>query len=334
MTATPESIRAARAATNGAIPCGSARMHAFPTSQIRAKLVKRDGKQFYEVEGYASVFHRDYEMWDMFGPYEESVDPAAFDKTLSNEPDVAFLVNHKGVTMARTANNTLELYKDSTGLGAHAFLNAERQDVKDLASAIDDKLVDEMSFAFMLNDGHWNDDFDRFTILEADINRGDVSAVNYGANPYTSLAARAGEWLRESEHVPAVVARAAISRLAKRSDVLRGALQATRDSDDSPGALVAALDATLDQCCALIQGADLTALPPDVAQAIVLITAAETVADDLMEMLGIYDPDDAGENAATLPDARTGEPEKTRTAEGSKKTVRSVSFTQSRLSGI
>ena len=52
---------------------------------------------------------------------------------MAKSPDVSFLVNHKGVTMARTKNGSLQLSKDSHGLHVHAFLNADRQDVRDLA---------------------------------------------------------------------------------------------------------------------------------------------------------------------------------------------------------
>jgi HK97 family phage prohead protease len=199
-------------------------MRAFP-SQLRATLVTRDDKQYYEVEGYASVFERAYEMYDMFGAYMEIMDYHAFDKSMANSPDVAFLVNHKGVTMARTNNGTLELSTDTTGLKAHAFLNADRQDVKDFASAIRDGLVDEMSFAFMLNGGTWTwaDEnpgmaMDEFRITEADINRGDVSGVNYGANPYTSIQARAAEWIEFAKKAPEYAKRWMIRELSKRDD--------------------------------------------------------------------------------------------------------------------
>jgi HK97 family phage prohead protease len=207
-----------RAARAGKMPSGQARMRAFP-SQLRAKIVQRDGRDFYELEGYASVFDREYEMFDMFGSYGETVDSVSFDKSLAADPDVAFLLNHRGMTMARTNNGTLTVYKDSTGLGMHAFLNAARQDVRDLASAINDKLVDEMSFAFMLNDGAWSDDYEHFTILEADINRGDVSAVNYGASPYTSIEARSAEFMQDLARMPVALAQAAIVRLSSRADI-------------------------------------------------------------------------------------------------------------------
>lgn len=217
---TDDATRAARAERAHELPGGPGRMRAFPC-EMRAKLIDKNGKKYYEVDGYATAFDRGYEMYDAFGIYTEIVDKSCLDVSLAAGPDVAFLTNHRGVTMARTTNGTLDLTADSTGLAPHALLNAERQDVRDLASAIIDKLITEMSFAFMLLRGEWNDDYTVFRILEADINRGDVSAVNYGANPYTSITARAAEWLADAERMPAAVARAALARLAARDDLSR-----------------------------------------------------------------------------------------------------------------
>lgn len=224
---TQEAIRKARAERSqnfpGELPAGQFRMKSFP-GKLTARLEDRNGRQMYHLDGFASVFDRGYEMWDMFGSYIETVDSGALNKSLQNSPDVAWLVNHRGVTMARTTNGTLELAKRSTedgytGLHTDAWLNPDRQDVRDIVSAVVDELVDEMSFAFMLNDGQWNEDYTEFRITEADINRGDVSAVNYGANPYTSIQARSTEWLDDIERVPAVVARAALDRIKRRLDV-------------------------------------------------------------------------------------------------------------------
>lgn len=289
-----ESVRTARADTKE-MPGGDKRTRAFP-GEIRAKLVKKDGKEFYQVEGYASVFDRGYEMWDYFGSYTEIVDSGALDKSLKSSPDVAFLVNHRGVTMARTTNETLTLSKDDTGLHADAFLNADRQDVRDLASAISDGLIDEMSFAFQLNRGEWSPDYDQYRITEADIHRGDVSAVNYGANPYTSIAARASDWLADAGKMPVSVARAGLARLRGRADLARamggGMAGADTDADENVNAMIASLDAILDQASVLTADVDRASLPENVAQTLDLITAAESVIDDLMGLLGIVDPDD------------------------------------------
>jgi len=184
------------------------RVVSFPTD-YRYAIVEKNGKEYFEVTGYATVFNKKYTMYDMFGPFTEDVDPNALDKSLAAGPDVMFLANHRGVTMARTTNETLDLGADKKGLKVRGWLNTDRADVQLLMSAIKDELVTEMSFAFMLNDGEWNEDYDHFTIKEADINRGDVSAVNYGANPYTSIEARSYQFMHELKDMPASVQRAA-----------------------------------------------------------------------------------------------------------------------------
>lgn len=203
------------------LPGGQARMRGF-TSEMRSQLVQRDGKNFYKVEGYATLFNRPYRMYDAFGEYTEQIASNALDESLSRSPDVAFLLNHRGMTMARTTNGTLELTKDANGLKSTALLNADRSDVRDMVSAINDGLVDEMSFAFMVGeDGYqWNDDYSALTLTRIDINRGDVSAVNYGANPYTSIAARAAEFMEVADRVPVEMARAASMKLRERLETV------------------------------------------------------------------------------------------------------------------
>jgi phage head maturation protease len=198
-------------------PAGRARSLPFP-SKLRATLETRRGQEVYHLAGQASVFNVRYEMWDEFGPYWEKVNQHAGDVTLAADPDVAFLINHRGVTMARTTNGSLELAA-STGLDFDAWLNPKRQDVSDLVIAVEDENITETSFAFMLDDGFWNADFTEFEIMQFDINRGDVSAVNYGANPYTSITARQREVLGELERMSPSLGRAAISRLMQRHDL-------------------------------------------------------------------------------------------------------------------
>ena len=206
-----------------------------------------NGKSMIALDGYASMTGLEYEMWDMFGPYGETIDPRAFDWTLSRSPDVAFLVNHKGLTMARTSKGTLNLDNDPRGLHSEAFVNPDRTDVRDLIIAIDDKNIDEMSFAFMLVDGHWSDDYEHYTITQVDIDRGDVSAVNYGANPYTSIGARARTLMQDIGMMPRGAQEAAYQMLAQRLgmshptviDLGQGRrIDTTPDPDDEPGPVV------------------------------------------------------------------------------------------------
>ncbi|WP_353809151.1 HK97 family phage prohead protease [Agromyces sp. SYSU T00194] len=183
--------RAACEADPSQAPFTEQRDHAFP-AQLRASTVERDGKEFHRVEGVASVVDTWYEMYDFWGPFDERVASGAFDKTLAANPDVAFLLNHRGMTMARTRSGTLDLGLNEHGdLAPVAFLNPKRQDVRDLVTAIEDEDVDQMSFAFRIIGGEWSPDYSAYTITEVDLDRGDVSAVNFGANPYTSISARA-----------------------------------------------------------------------------------------------------------------------------------------------
>lgn len=211
---------------SAALGVGAERRIDFP-GQVRGKLETRQGRELYHLSGYATMFDRPYQMWDSFGEYEEVTLSGSADLTLARDPDVAFLVNHLGVTMARTTNGTLELSANRVGLVQDAWINPNRPDVQILMSAIDDKLVTEMSFAFMIPDGgaQWSSDFSRFEIRQFDLERGDVSAVNYGANPYTSISARAREVMMHVADLPIGMQRALADRLGGRADRWQRALE-------------------------------------------------------------------------------------------------------------
>jgi HK97 family phage prohead protease len=217
--------RAAAEATPTDVPSTRNRSQEFG-AQMRANLVERDGKKFYHFNGCASTVEQPYEMYDFWGPYTEIMDRAAFDKTLGADPDVAFLLNHRGTTMARTKSGTLELSFDpDQGLLMDAFCNPERVDVKDLAHAINDRDIDQMSFAFRIVRGQWSPDYEEYRILEVDLDRGDVSAVNYGANPNTSISARAKQALAAVEELPPTVLRAVAARAEERLGSTAAALE-------------------------------------------------------------------------------------------------------------
>lgn len=140
------------------------------------------------ISGYASVVEEPYEMWDWLGSYSEVVRSGAFAKTLGENPQVQLLLNHGGLAMAYTKAGSLRLAEDSTGLHMEADVTAARSDVQDMLLALEDGSVDEMSFAFRVTRQMWSPDYDQRDILEVDLHRGDVSVVNFGANPATSVA--------------------------------------------------------------------------------------------------------------------------------------------------
>jgi HK97 family phage prohead protease len=157
----------------------------FRDVELRAKPDGAGGETL-AFTGYACVTEQGYEMYDWLGPYTEVVRSGAFKATLSAGADVPFLVNHGGLTLARTRSGTMCLAEDDTGLYVEADLDPANPDVLGLRSAMSRGDVDEMSFAFYVTRQQWSPDFDQRDILEVDIHKGDVSIVNFGANPNTA----------------------------------------------------------------------------------------------------------------------------------------------------
>jgi HK97 family phage prohead protease len=181
-----------------------------------------------EIRGYATVYDAPYEMYDIFGAYNEVVRAGAGKKTLSESPQVQWLLNHEGLSMAYTKSGTLQLSEDSTGLEAIAKVNTSRSDVRDMVTALDDGDVDEMSFAFRVPQGKsiWSPDYDQRDITEYNLHRGDVSVVNFGANPATEVGLRA----QDIDHMTPDAARALYKRL-------QAVVVGIGDDDDDPDGL-------------------------------------------------------------------------------------------------
>lgn len=144
--------------------------------------------------GYACVTEAPYEVDDWLGSYTEVVRQGSFGKTLAENADVPFKLNHGGITLARTKSGTMKLAEDSTGLHVEAGLDPANPDVQRVRSAMERGDLDEMSFAFQVTRQSWSADYAQRDITEVNLNKGDVSVVNYAANPAT-----AGATLRAAE---------------------------------------------------------------------------------------------------------------------------------------
>lgn len=206
------------------------------------------------IEGYASVVDQPFEMWDMMGPYTEVVRAGAFARTLNASPQVQLLLNHGGLAMAYTKAGTLQLAEDTTGLHMRAEVNPARGDVQDMLTALADGNVDEMSFAFRVTRQEWSPDFEQRDIQEVDLHRGDVSVVNFGANPATSVnAVRALDLSR----MPLAEARTLQQRIEERIQVVVVDTDPDDDDDTAPcpscGAMNDADAQYCDQCGAAMQ---------------------------------------------------------------------------------
>jgi len=138
------------------------------------------------LSGWASVTERAYDM----GYYEETIKRGAFAKTLGETPDVQLLINHEGLPLARTVSGTLRLAEDDRGLRVDADLDPEDPDVQRLLPKVQRGDIDQMSFGFRVTRQNWDEDYENREIVEVNIDRGDVSVVNQGANPATSFSMR------------------------------------------------------------------------------------------------------------------------------------------------
>jgi len=229
--------------------------------------LRESGKDTLHFTGYASLFDEPYEMYG--GPdkggWTETVDPVAFNRTLSLKPDVVLNLNHgtsgSGLPIARTTApgtiGKLSLRADKVGLLADApELPLADPDVQLLSVKRD--LVNQMSFAFRTIEQLWNYDEDTRRLLELDLNHGDVSIVTNGAQPKTSSELRS----------------LILARLERR------------DTDDTdPAVIAAAIDAALDAAQEAFAAGEND-------QGLALIDAASLSCDTLLALLGVTDADD------------------------------------------
>ena len=188
------------------------------------------GESQLVFEGLALVYDYRYDVYG--GPasgygWTERIAEGAFDETLAEDPDVVLLLNHEGMPLARTKSGTLTLSAEEKGLTMGAGLDLANPLVQTLASGLERGDVDEMSFAFRVTKQEWeatdeypDDEMALRTITGVNLNRGDVSAVTFGASDATEIdIIRSLETLGDAELAEA---RAVIERRQKQTDGTSG----------------------------------------------------------------------------------------------------------------
>lgn len=139
----------------------------------------------YKVEGYASTYEP-YCLYEYDGiQYMEKIDERAF--AGSDLSDVIFLYNHEGMVYARQKNGTLDVTVDEHGLKVVADLGSTEQS-RSMFEQIDSGLIDQMSFAFTVDDEEYDSRTHTRTIKHIK-KVYDVSAVSIPANPDTDIEA-------------------------------------------------------------------------------------------------------------------------------------------------
>ncbi|EYT55797.1 hypothetical protein H490_0103935 [Leucobacter sp. UCD-THU] len=124
-----------------------------------------------------------------FGGWQEVIRPGAATRTLQQDPDVRFLLNHDAnLLLGRTASGTLRLTEDDNGV----LVDSDMADVsyaRDLAVLIERGDLNQMSFGFWITNDSWSGSLHE--VREFDLDGGDVSAVTFPAYAQTSAELRA-----------------------------------------------------------------------------------------------------------------------------------------------
>lgn len=196
------------------------------TTELRART--EDGKR--KIGGYAAVFNSlSVVLWD----FREEIAPGAFAEAIAKN-NVRALWNHDtSEVLGASANGTLYLAEDATGLRFDLEL-PDTQRGRDAYTLIERGDVGQMSFGFRsLPDGsEWRIDEDGMYIrrlLKADLL--EVSPVTFPAYPATSVGVRS-DMLGDEVQIPDTLRRAA-QGVSVDSDVAaaRARLQAMTETE-------------------------------------------------------------------------------------------------------
>lgn len=147
------------------------------------------------VEGYAAVFDQPTNIGDVF---TEVIARGAFKNALSRGDDTQFLINHGGLPLARSTAGNLTMTEDDHGLKIRAVLDPTDPDVQRIIPKMRAKMLDQMSFAFQATGQRWDTPADGPDVRTVtDVVLFDVSIVNRGAYPQTSIALRSRDEARK-----------------------------------------------------------------------------------------------------------------------------------------
>lgn len=180
------------------------------------------------IEGVPIVFDTPT---DIGGWFQETIVKGAITEEVLRA-DVAFFFNHNldGLKIARSIiplkdKGGMEFDITDEGVRMRVNPNRTRSDVNDLYLAIEDRVIDGMSFMFAVAEERWEDedtDYPKRFITRIDPVV-EVSAVNYPAYKSTSINVARGD-------LPTDIDKAVVGKLRERQQALReGDAQAKRE---------------------------------------------------------------------------------------------------------
>lgn len=253
-----------------------------------------------------SVFGTWYEIDSWFeGTFMERTMPGSFKKTIrENGSNVKVLFDHgMDYQIGNKVLGAIETLSEEAN-GPHAEVPLlDTSYNRDLLPGLEAGLYGS-SFRFRVIKDEWNDepgvsDWNPKGLPERSIKEVrlmEFGPVTFPANPDSTAGVRAltDEFhgrirARNPEAYTELVSRRQATKLPGRATVEPAN---DGDPDDNSATLAASLDAVLDEAVELLQGVDTSGLDPDVQQAIALVNAADALADELLEVMGVPDADD------------------------------------------
>ena len=147
-----------------------------------------DGKRY--LEGYFAVFNSAYEV---VPGWVETIAPGAFARYLSEGMGTKALWNHdSNIVLGNTANSTLTLREDETGLRGAIEINEADTDALNAYARVQRGDVEGCSFGFDIarQDEWWDDEGIYHTVIREVDPLYEVSPCTFPAYSATSISAR------------------------------------------------------------------------------------------------------------------------------------------------
>ena len=158
---------------------------AFGLTDIQVRAASDDAERL-SFAGRAIVYDQ---LSEDMGGWRERIMPGAATRTLTDAPDVRFLLNHDpNYLLGRTSSGTLRLSEDNGGVTVEADM-ANVSYARDLAELLERRDITQMSFGFWITADGW--DGTTHEVYGIDLDGGDVSVVTYPAFSQTSAELRA-----------------------------------------------------------------------------------------------------------------------------------------------
>ena len=211
-------------------------------------------------------------------------------------PDHITFDSDHGMSVATTVGSGVPRIDEGTGNLIVSGTYSSLPRAQEVRTLVNEGHIRTTSVAFMSE----KTQKDGKTVAERELLNGAFVAIpsNREALVLASKGVKAGARNSKSdvEHIQAIhdhaLALGAIPGKSFRKDALDPAEPGDPEVTADPTDLALAVDAAIDQALALLTDVDLTSLPEEVQRAIALVQTADAASDDLLDALGVPDPDE------------------------------------------